>query len=457
MRRLIPNSLYGQLFLAQLLLFGLITILLPTVLLIELRRTVDDFVAERLRDDAQIIAAQLARPGRPSQPRLNQALGSLYRPDGATRAYRVTDDAGRILLQGGAVQGWSAAAVPDGKARSFSRSGNLDILRESRTIGGTSYHIAVAQDRAGPQIIVDDVVANFLPRTIWLAPLLFLGSTLLSLFVLRRLTATLRHVAREAERIGPQTLDTRLDADRLPREARSLAAATNHALDRVEQGYRRQQSFVESVAHELRTPLALVALRCDLFPPGPEKDALKRAVNQATHVVSQLMDLAVVEGRASGIAPVDLDRIARETVEASAPLVYRSGRTIEVMSRREPVCRVFGNDGLLRIALTNLIDNAVRHTPVATHIVVAAGPDAILVRDNGPGIELEGGDAIIAHYRTAARQRTDSAGLGLAIVQRIMTAMGGSMVVMPTGPGTSIRLKLSGEPEPAPPPRPSAH
>jgi signal transduction histidine kinase len=226
-------------------------------------------------------------------------------------------------------------------------------------------------------------------------------------------------------------------------EARRLVAATNRALDRVEQGYRRQASFVASVAHELRTPLALVALRSDLFPEGPDKAALKRAVDQATHVVSQLMELAMIEGRTPSVDLVDLDLIARATVETTAPLVYRSGRTIEVQSSFELSSQVLGNDGLLRLALTNLIDNAVRHTPPGTRIVVGAMFDSLFVCDDGSGIAVEDGDDITAQYRTAALRRTDSAGLGLSIVQRIMTAMGGRMTVLPNAPGANIRLDLS--------------
>jgi signal transduction histidine kinase len=442
MRRLLPNTLYGQLLLGQLLLFGLIIVLLPTILVIDLHRTADDFVARRLGADARTIERALAAPVPPSKQALEHLLGPFYQPGWATRAYRIADAANHPLYQGGVTGDFGVTPLARDGVRTFFHRGNLDVYEISRQIGGRRYRIAIAQDRTRPEVIVDNVVASFLHRAIWLVPIIFLGSTLLGLFFLRRLTATLRHVARDAEHIGPQTLDTRLPVARLPMEARSLVTATNRALDRVAQGYRRQASFVASVAHELRTPLALVALRSDLFPDGADKAALKRAVDQATHVVSQLMELAMIDGRTPSVETIDLDLIARETVETMAPLVYRSGRTIEVLNSFELSSRTIGNDGLLRIALTNLIDNAVRHTPSETRIVVAAMFDAVFVCDDGPGIEVEDGDDITAQYRTTARQRTDSAGLGLSIVQRIMMAMGGRMTVMPNAPGTNIRLDL---------------
>ncbi|HEX7858490.1 MAG TPA: ATP-binding protein [Sphingobium sp.] len=437
-----PDTLFGQFMLAQLLLFVVIAVLLPIVLMINLHRTANDLTAGTLRSDVRTIASALAAPVAPSRQALDHALGPFYHEHWAIRAYRVTDQEGRPLYQGGVTGDFGSPPVLDLATPRFRHLGNLDLLEEARRIGGRFYLISVAQDRTRPEVIVDDIVATFLRGTIWIIPLVFLCSSLPSFYFFRRLTETMRRVAENAEQIGPQSLETRLDAARLPMEARSLATATNRALDRVEQGYRRQASFVSSVAHELRTPLALVSLRCDAFPPGAETDALRRAVDQATHVVAQLMELAVIEGRKPAIAPVNLATIVRETVETSAPLVYRSGRTIEALCDPPVTTTSLGNESLLGIALTNLIDNAVRHTPEGTHIVVAAVQDAVFVCDNGPGLQLEDKDEMGSRYRSAANERSDSAGLGLSIVYRIMAAMGGSMEVIPAIPGANIRLHL---------------
>lgn len=110
MTRYVPHTLYGRLVLAQLLLFGAVTVLLPTILLINLHRTADAMILQRLRTDAQRIEIALA--GAPSQQGLDQALGPFYHRGWATRAYRVTGGDGAILYEGGARRKLDRAQAP---------------------------------------------------------------------------------------------------------------------------------------------------------------------------------------------------------------------------------------------------------------------------------------------------------------------------------------------------------
>ena len=443
MIRWLPRSLFGQLLLSQAALLLFLTFALSASVPVMLHRTADTYVASQLREDADIVAAVFARPGAAGNDALIDALGPLYEDRWGSRAYRVTSEAGAVLARGGVT---SAMPPPlaAGPARDdgFKRAGEIDVFRRAIRFGGTRATLEITQDRTRPDVIVDDVVSTFLRQSLWIIPIISIASAALALLLVRRVVRQLRVVSEEADRIHPGALDTRLSEEGLSLEPRRLAAATNRALDRVEAGFQRQSQFVASVAHELRTPIALAMLRGDALPSSPEHDAMRDAIAQVSHVVSQLMELAAIEGRPPAIEPVSLDAIARGAVEAMAPLVYRSGRSLEMEEGGDAAALAPGNAGLLHIAATNLIDNAVRHTPPGTHISVRATADTITVSDDGPGLIAEPGSEDRPRFRSAGRQRSDGAGLGLTIVARIMETLGGTMTLRPGGPGTAIVLRL---------------
>jgi two-component system OmpR family sensor kinase len=102
---------------------------------------------------------------------------------------------------------------------------------------------------------------------------------------------------------------------------------------------------------------------------------------------------------------------------------------------------VEGNAGLIGIVLSNLIANAMRHTPKGTAIRVETGPGAIIsVIDDGPGLRAGGIDAMRPRYRRADVNRTDGAGLGLAIVDKIMRIHHGTLELVPTAKGAHFRI-----------------
>lgn len=430
-----PRSLFTQLVLSQLSLLLVLALALPTFVLLTLHETADAYVAAQLGRDADTVAASLsARRGQPDISRVR--LGPQY-GEGGSRAYRIVRPTGEILTSGGV----AAALPPVTRDRSpnsgFAQAGKLDIYRRELTIAGSSAWLEVSQDRTKPDVIVDDVVAAFLERVFWIVPLIFAASLGVALLLVARVTSHLREVSDQASRMG---LGTRLNTAGLPLEAKRLAVATNSALDRVEESYIRQSEFVSSIAHELRTPLTLVALRCDALPPTSERAALRDAVDQASHVVSQLMELAAVEGRPPSLEAIDIRAVARAAVEATAPLVFKSGRSIAMVDGL-PSTPVIGNAGLLHIAVANLIDNAVRHTAKGTAILVHTEGDHVIISDNGPGIVIERRENRHV-YRSAGQQRNDGAGLGLSIVSRIMEAMEGELIIGDNIPGATISLRL---------------
>lgn len=427
-----PRSMFGKMLAGQIAIILIVAIALPVLLSRMLRDTADVFIAARLEHEAALFARA---PG--------SIDGRLSR-DPQRRFYALFDARGRALLARPAVQPFDLSDLPHGPARAFARWGRYDVLTLPTLFRdrGAGW-IVVAQDRTHPEEIVDDVVRSFLTRFVWVIATALVGSLLLSLIVFRHVTGRFRDAAVEADGIGLNRLDGRIDEAPMPSEAIPLVRATNRALGRLEAGYRAQGDFIGNVAHELRTPLALISLRLEQLSASPEREQIGRAVEQANHVIHQLMDLAAIDRLHPQLAAVDPCEIARAAVEAMVPIVYRGGHSIAFDA---PVAapEVRGVGELLMIALTNLIDNAVRHTPAGCAITVSVGDDGSLtVEDDGPGLAVDARDEAARRFRRGDTARSDSAGLGLSIVERIMAVCGGRLE---TGRGAAggalLRLRL---------------
>ncbi|WP_395398127.1 ATP-binding protein [Novosphingobium sp. BL-8A] len=442
MMRWWPNSLFGKLLTAQIANIVFLAVVLPIILSHTLAATADSFVAGRLSHMATLVAGH----GDATQEELDR-LTRAFPAQHTGRSFALFDAGGRILarsvspLPGGV--GTPPHTTPPGKGETFTRQGQFDVL--SRPIfrdGKFAGRVVVAQDRTVPDEIVDDVVDDFLRRFLWVLPVMLLASLALSLIVLLRVTGNFRRAASQADAIGLARLDARIDEARLPNEATPLVRATNRAIDRLEAGYHAQGEFVGNVAHELRTPLALLSLHTEQLPVSPQRDQLQADIEKANHVVRQLMELAAIDRLHPECRAIQPIEVAREVVETMVPIVYRSGHSIALETPETVPPPVQAVRELLVIALTNIVDNAVRHTPPGCSItVIVESEGSLVVEDDGPGIEIDAGAVGVRRFRRGDAARTDSAGLGISIVERIMRVCGGTLEVSRAASG-GARLRL---------------
>ena len=164
-------------------------------------------------------------------------------------------------------------------------------------------------------------------------------------------------------------------------------------------------------------------------------------VDRAARVIAQLLSLADLERPVQddgGI--VDLGALAEAVVAERAPAVLASGRTIEL--RMAQAATIPGQPAAITLALENLIDNAVRHTPAGARIAVVAGPGARLcVGDDGAPIPPERLVKMRERF-WKGEARSGGSGLGLSIVARIAAAHGGALTLAPGEDGRGLRAGL---------------
>ena len=430
--------MFWQLLLAQAILVLSLAVFLPVLLGYLLNTTADQFISERLKREAQAIAT--GRPTWWQQARGPSFQGSLRITD--TGALDVEAASGQLPVP--------LAKLEHGDGPIFFKYGRYDVLTLPVSRAGRPEWIVVAQNRTYPNHLVDNVVTSFLERFIWVVPASLLASLLIGLLILGRVTGRFRRTASQADAIGLDHIGHRLEPASVPLEAVPLVHATNRALDRLEAGYRFQGEFIGNVAHELRTPLALISLRLEALDPSPERDAVQLGVERANRVIQQLMDLAIVDRHHRKVESFDPVALAGEVVSVMAPLALHRDHDIDFTAPAGQHAWVEGIIGLVQIALTNLIDNAVRHTPAGCTVSVRVEPDgSMIVADDGPGFAVETLANQTKRYRKEGTNRTDSAGLGLSIVERIMAVCGGSLEIdniVPNGTRCVVRLRASPPP-----------
>jgi len=261
-------------------------------------------------------------------------------------------------------------------------------------------------------------------------------------FTLRGALQPLERLMRYARSITPAHSGVRLPTDDLPRELLGPVEAINGALDRLDRGFQAQRDFLADAAHELRTPLAILAAHLDSMQDPASTAGLRADVDRMSRLVSQLLMVAQLE--ALTIRPdeqADLSDVASEIATLMAPLAVKTGRSLAVLNAEHPV-PVRGNRDAIYQALRNLVENALKFTPPDSEIEIEIDPSGcVSVSDRGPGIPEAQRTLLFQRFWRADRRQSGGAGLGLAIAHRIASAHAGQLLV-DDNPGGGARFTL---------------
>jgi signal transduction histidine kinase len=285
------------------------------------------------------------------------------------------------------------------------------------TVGERRFVVDVATT-GDPQDVLSDVFWNeviehmIVPMSILLV--LVLGATLLSV---RQALKPVRIAAEAAERIDPMDSRSHLQFQEMPREIAHLAVAVNRAFERVGELMKSQKILTSGIAHEVRTPLAAIKLELGHID-HPRARKAEADLDDLVRFVGQITALARLDTFDHGMfEEVDLVALSSSVVEQLAPWVYENDHSLE-FSAQVDAAIVQGVPALLKDAVRNLIDNAVRHSPAHTDIVVRVSRNLIRVEDRHLAGIRQACD-VTAH--------TDGLGIGLKIVERIAAIHRGSL------------------------------
>ena len=238
----------------------------------------------------------------------------------------------------------------------------------------------------------------------------------------------------------------------LPRELRPLIETLNSYLDRLGRLIDIRKRFLDNAAHQLRTPLTALKTQLALVQRNAEPEqseallmAARQTTDDAVRLTEQLLAMTRVEHAREMHSPhtVDLVDLARRVTQEHLMRAHQLGDDLG-LEVQVAQCEVQGVDLLLHEALSNLIDNAIHHGPVGTHITVRVGEFWLEVEDDGPGIAPEHQAHVFERFYRAAPSGVNGSGLGLAIVKEIANQHGAVIeVTSPVEKGRGALIRMS--------------
>ncbi|MHB8643696.1 MAG: HAMP domain-containing sensor histidine kinase [Gaiellaceae bacterium] len=284
--------------------------------------------------------------------------------------------------------------------------------------------------------------------------LLLIGATgvglaaALAFLVARSALTPVRRLTKTAEDVSEtRDLSRRIEVtgrDELSR----LASSFNTMLAALEESARAQRQLVSDASHELRTPLTSLRTNIEVLTrdeklPSDEREHLLRDVSQQlvemSALVAELVELARGDQQPAEAEDVRLDLVTADAIERTRR--NRPGIAINAVLD-ETLVR--GVPSTIERAVSNLLDNAAKWSPLGGSVDVVVRNGDVVVRDRGPGIAAEDVPFVFNRfYRASSARSMPGSGLGLAIVRQVAESHGGSITIeTPDDGGTRMRLHL---------------
>ncbi|MDE2449843.1 MAG: HAMP domain-containing histidine kinase [Gammaproteobacteria bacterium] len=412
--------------------------------------TIEDFRFELLQEDSQRLAHVYDLRGAPGLTSfIEERVGMQIAGE---RMLLLSDPAGRPLA--GNVRAWPST-VPT-RAGSYTLpvmvGGRLKMVALVLTELPGGYHLLVGRD-----------VDRFKPieRRFWYGlaaavAVLTVAGLLGALLIRRALLARIHSTQQTVAAIMRGDLSHRLKVRSSGDELDTLAQTINRLLEQIEQLVHGIANVSNSIAHDLRTPLAELRSRLEEValtrPPAQEVyaeiDAAVADVDGVIRIFNALLRLAEIDAglRRSNFVETDLAELAAKAVEFYLPAAELKGLGLSFHdpgptgARCDPV--------LLAQAINNLIDNSLKFVATGGHIQIevlrpADDSVAVVVADDGPGIpEADRSRAPQRFFRGDASRGTPGVGLGLSLVEAIAKLHGGTLTLSDNRPGLRVRMTI---------------
>ena len=328
------------------------------------------------------------------------------------------------------------------------------VVARPYALDGSALRIVAAY----PLRDVDEVLSRIRRAFLLGVPLLLVVVAAGGYFLARRSLAPVADMAERASHMSASTLHDRLPVPTSDAELGGLASVINGLLNQLEAAFQQQRRFMADASHELRTPTAILRTEADVTlsrATRPETEyrsavtVMQDAARRLTRIVDDLFLLARVD--AGPILAREenlyLEDVVHDAVRAIQQIADQRGVSVELAETTDAPMR--GDPDLLGRLVLNLLDNAVKHAPSGSTVLVDLRSSGTVhhlrVTDEGPGIPADARTHVFERFfrLDTARVHEGSsasagAGLGLAIARHIAEAHRGRLVLVSSEPGRTV-------------------
>ena len=463
------NTVRGRLTLWYVSALALILVLFGAAVYVLLSRALHRRVDQALASTIEISITSLTHDTQEGQSPQSAAQSTAAELSHPQQAMMIFDESGQLLathegeeeLQ---IQLPDSATIPEADIYLYTVSAGANAKDQHRIAvrrviippDGTRYIILASQ----PLKPIADELESLRDILYFSTPIVLLLAGFGGWFLARQGLAPVTAMARSARQIGAGSLDQQLPVVNPRDELGQLATTFNDLLGRLDAAFEEQRRFMADASHELRNPLSVmsttagVTLKKEHRNEQEYREALQIVAEQTRRLSRIVNDMFMLARADSGRYPLRkrtlyLNDLLEEVARTGAVLAADRNASVELTN--VPEAAFHGDEDLLRQMLLNLVDNAVKFTPVNGAVTLGLqrhdGNYLLSVSDNGPGIPAEARHHIFERFYRADRTRSKTedggAGLGLAIARWIARAHDGDIELDDaSGTGTRFIVRL---------------
>lgn len=337
--------------------------------------------------------------------------------------------------------------VPQQKAGFTTLAHHGDMWRiYSTPLPGTAIVMDVGEKVAVRETLVANILLNLFFPLVALVPiigfLIWLG--------INNGLSTIRGLVGQIRSRSPDDLSA-IPVDGLPRDLLPLGNSINHLLDKLAHSLTLERRFSDLAAHQLRTPQAGMKLLLQLLDRADSEDERRAIISDlvlsnehAMHLIEQLLRLARLSHHAIELSPVNLYNLAASVLAQFGNVI--NDRQMDVSLEGDEHAQAKTDQLLLAMMISNLVDNAIKYTPVGGRIAVIVSSEKefcrLSIRDSGPGIPSDHYDAVFQRFYRLNTLQSEGSGLGLAIVADIADRLSATITLATPDWGKGLQVDL---------------